>query len=63
MISSATWQLIITQIEQVTHSSFIPSNRQEVSGGCINSAFILQSKKKNPRSKNVVLIHPGRVKS
>jgi len=44
MISSAIWQLIITQIEQVTHSSFIPSNRQEVSGGCINSAFILQSK-------------------
>ncbi len=37
------WQLIVKKIEQNTKQPFVINNIDSVSGGCINSAFILQS--------------------
>ena len=40
---SEEWQIITKEIEKTTHQPFILNNIQSVSGGCINSAYILQS--------------------
>lgn len=44
MENIANWQQIAKQIEQVTDQPFTVTNSRPVSGGCINSAYILNSK-------------------
>ncbi len=43
MPTSAVWQSISQQIEQVVHSPFKATEITSVSGGCINSGYILQN--------------------
>ncbi|MCK5831273.1 MAG: fructosamine kinase family protein [Methylococcales bacterium] len=45
MENTYSWQQIAKQIEQATQQSFTITNISPVSGGCINSAYILYSKK------------------
>ncbi len=44
MVNNAEWQHIAKQIEQAIDQPFIIADIQPVSGGCINSAYLLQSK-------------------
>lgn len=44
MINTKDWQLISTQIEQAINQPFSINKIHPVSGGCINSAYILQGK-------------------
>ena len=43
MVNHSEWQSIAQQIEQTIKQPFTISNRQAVSGGCINSAYIIQN--------------------
>ena len=47
MVNTSDWQAIAKRIEQATHQPFTIINTRPVSGGCINTAFILQGKNKN----------------
>ena len=47
MENTYDWQQIAKQIEQAIHQSFTITNIRPVSGGCINSAYILYSKNTN----------------
>jgi len=46
MLTPLDWQNISKQIENTTNSSFAASNIQVISGGCINTAYLLQDKDK-----------------
>ena len=47
MINCSDWQQINKQIELTSKQSFSIINTHPVSGGCINSAFVLQGKNKS----------------
>ncbi len=47
MLNNSDWQTIATQIEQATHQSFSIVNAHPISGGSINSAYLLQGKNNN----------------
>ena len=47
MVNISDWQSIAKHIEQATHQPFTIINTRPVSGGCINTAFILQGENKN----------------
>lgn len=44
MVDNSDWQTIAIQIELTTNRSFSIINARPVSGGCINSAYLLQGK-------------------
>ncbi len=44
MPTPSDWQNISRQIERATHRPFTASNIQSISGGCINTAYLLQDK-------------------
>lgn len=47
MTNKQNWRQISEHITQATHQSFIMTDAHSVSGGCVNSAYIIQSENKS----------------
>jgi len=47
MVTNSNWQQISKQIEQTINRPFSMTNTQVITGGCINSSYLLQSNKQS----------------